>query len=1134
MTMNNDISAFNPSAGTDIAPDEASRRVIRGARGLVTPVSIESDLDLTSNMIVSAGAGSGKTTALIERLITLIRFGVPVNELVAITFTKKAAGELQERFFSGLMKARDVIAKRIETGSSQEASLWSMEAERIEIAVQRSEDAFVGTIHSFCARLLRFHPVAAGIPPDFKQVDDADEQMMRKTFWYQALRENTANGNSDLALLRKMEIADEALFHLFTTCVDNAGVYFPKSGASRPSVELVFSAVKEAVRQIHPRLPITGSPDPFQLAMERVHHVIASEDPQSDLERMQLLEILDSSLTSADPPTFDIKVTKWKKNSADHGILAYEIRDGKDSFGPGKSFIDYFRDEVQPVISQWQHWLHDAALGFVTSLTESYRAHRLAQGWLTYDDLLREANRIVRDHSGVRESLQKRYSRLLVDEFQDTDPEQASLMFNLCAEELNLDDWRLNRLIPGRLFVVGDDKQSIYRFRKADFQAFSAVCSAISEQGGRHLQLSANFRSDSRVCEWVNGAVEPLFDEQTEPYQATWQPLEPSKGILHQGAAVRRLAIGKQHAGRSDMPRTVAEARAIASLIKESVLETDDLGFGDWLILVRGHSRVPAFLSVLSREGIPVALEGGKGDQVSDVVSLVHNLLRCLVDSTDHVSLVATLTSLWFGVSDADLHAFRKAGGKWDDWLIVPQEPSVVPTSIQQASQQLGRWAAWIRSHSPLSAWEKILADSGIEGALRQRVDGDVAVGMMELIGEIFARLQSEGNDMPKCERELARYRSGDRDIELFSDNVPYRDSVRIMTIHGAKGLQARRVVLADVSPNNTKKPERHIWREGPSLKGISIVKSNVGKYSRRLLEPQGWSKAAEEETRYALAEEYRLIYVAATRAIEQVTVCTHLDDGTGTWDRLIPALASESVDVCEVHPGPEDTVPGFGLRQKPLGWSSGQEYTDAGERVEALKMNTWRVLRPSEKDEDGVRTPGPKNYHERKPFNVDGRKVGTAWHTMFESLVAVRKSDVKLEGVQDMVHAVLASADVDVRSVLQDVAVGGLMDFMNSEVWKALKKADRVLTEVPFTLCRDEKGVDVLYSGIVDLAFRVGDVWTIVDYKSDSADEETILDRHASQIEAYVDAWTSLFEDRSCRGLIWSTALGRAIPVNH
>ncbi len=1136
MKTNNDTTGMETPPSFDDAPDEAGRRIIRGIRGLSVPVSLDKDLDLTSNIIVSAGAGSGKTTALIERLIALIRSGIPVNELVAITFTKKAAGELQERFFAGLMEAREDIGKRINSSSGEVKAEWLLESQRIEAALERSEDAFVGTIHSFCARLLRYHPVAAGIPPDFEQVDDADEQKLRKTFWNRSIRERTEEGDLDLALLREMEIPDEALFHLFDTCIKNAGVTFTQSGVERPEVVSVFVPIADCMKKIYPLLPQTGKPGPFQLAIERAWQLVQPVAVTTDLERIQVLEIIVSSLKTADPPTFNVTVRQWGKKASESGALAYALRDGEDDLCAGGALLEYVIDTVQPALKQWQHWLHDAALRFVTSLTDAYRDERLSLGWLTYDDLLREANRIVRDHERVREMLQQRFTRVLVDEFQDTDPVQASLMFNLCASSLNPDDWRKNDLLPGRLFVVGDDKQSVYRFRKADFQAFSAVCSALSEKGGRHLQLTANFRSDQRVCAWVNEAIKPLFDEDVAPYQANWQPLEPAKGTLHEGEAVRRVCVGKQ-AGRAPTTRTVAEARAIASIIHESVDGASgkaEVGYGDWLILVRGHSRVPAFLNILSEEGIPVALEGGKGDEVSDVISLVHNLLRCLVDPTDHVSLAATLTSLWFGVSDADLHAYRIAGGSWNAWLTIPVGNPDIPESMRNASLKLREWAEWTRLYAPLTLWEKILADSGIEGALRQRADGDVAVGMMEMIGELFSRLQGEGKDMPACVREIARYQSGERSLELFSDNVPFRDSVRIMTIHGAKGLQAKRVVLADVIAKKDHKPDRHIWRDGPALNGLAVVKSTVGQYSTRLLEPFGWVQAALEEKRYEQAEENRLIYVAATRAIEQLIVCTHAEEGKGTWDQLIPALVAAEVDSLEVLPTASDTLPGFRRRKRPTDWARENAEGDLLDRISALETSTWRVLRPSESEEGELEKAQSSYEGPKQSSRPDGRKVGTAWHTMFESLVAYRKKSVSETDVQDIVQAVLSSADSTVRSALQNVAEIGLLKFVESEVWQTLKNADRVLTEVPFTLQRDEEGEDVLYSGIVDLAFRTDDSWTIVDYKSDAADEKTLITRHASQIEAYVDAWMSLFDDQSCKGIIWSTALGRAIPVNH
>ncbi len=1131
----------NDASETRMPEDSAVREAIRGSYGMRRSVSEEHSLELDKNIIVSAGAGSGKTSLLIERLVVLIRAGVKVNELVAITFTRKAAGELQERFFSRLLEVRREMDARLSNGSEDAGERnmeWAIERDRIGVALRSSEDAFIGTIHSFCARLLRLYPAAAGLPADFAQIEEADELLMRRQFWQDTLAEASGQDNGSLSVLRDMEVADEALFQLFSTCVDTEGVIHERSHSQRPDIRTVFDPIAEALETISGQVPPSNNPDPFQLALERAVLLLRARQEWADSQRVELLELMASSLKKRTEGPFDIKVTKWGAKSSPAGQLAYALRDGKDESVSGKPLLDVFLQDVLPVLASWQHWLHDHALAFVTPVVNSYRLQRIRTGQVTYDDLLREAGGLVRKHAGVRSALQDRFSRILVDEFQDTDPEQASFLFALCASQLHGTDWRKDALIPGRLFVVGDDKQSIYRFRKADFQAFYTVCEAIESQGGLHLKLSANFRSDTRICEWVNQAIGPLFANQTMPYQAEWQDLQPFKDVLHSDPPVRRLAVDKQAKGRSDMPRTVAEGRAIADVI----LQHGDSSFGDWMILVRNHTRVPVLMRMLTDAGIPVALEGGKGDQVVDTIADVHDLLSCLANPSDHIALVATITGIWFGISDAELLQYRQAGGQWQDWMADTRDLQGIPDNLIEASTRLSGWSELVHTVPPLVAYERILADSGIAGALRQRTDGDVAVGMLEMIGEWLTGMQSNGLSFAGCARELGRFRRGELKSELYSDNVPYRDSVRIMTVHGSKGLQARNVILADVSPNKDREPERHIWREGPRLLGRAPVRTRTGRFGKKLLEPAGWQKAVDQEKLYEAAEEIRLLYVAATRAQERLVVCTHASEGRGTWDLLILALEALETPTITVEPTLDDVPPKFALREASSGVSvAGEgapysEWQDPSRVISELAKSKWRVRRPSDHDSEhamGVDALASHNIDDhRAQTGTAGRRFGSAMHTLFEALTAFRKKSIEASLINELVTNVFEHGFED-DPTAKHRAESHVQAFVSSPLWRSLGRADRVLTEVPFTVRMEEAGEEVLASGIVDLAFREGQHWTVVDYKTDRADEETIRDRHASQVSDYVAAWRSLFAGNTVNGIIWSTALDRAVDVS-
>ncbi|MDA0379020.1 MAG: PD-(D/E)XK nuclease family protein, partial [Bacteroidetes bacterium] len=206
------------------------------------------------------------------------------------------------------------------------------------------------------------------------------------------------------------------------------------------------------------------------------------------------------------------------------------------------------------------------------------------------------------------------------------------------------------------------------------------------------------------------------------------------------------------------------------------------------------------------------------------------------------------------------------------------------------------------------------------------------------------------------------------------------------------------------------------------------------------------------------------------------------------------------------------------------------EERFDPAQRIRELSRSTWRVERPSDAEE-GLETPEPATGGESRPGN-EARALGTAWHTLFEALAAKRKLPIKEIDTRAIVREVLEASGPVVAAVLETQAEGRLEAFMASPLWKELAAAERVLTEVPFSLAREDGDETVLRSGIVDLAFLGKGGWTIVDYKSDRASEATLRNRHASQIQAYVDAWGSLFSGQRPRGFIWSTHLDRALSI--
>ncbi len=1173
--LHSNRGAKDQGAASKPAADESTREIIRGVADFAFPILLDPTIRLDHTIFVRAGAGSGKTSVLVERMLALVRSGIPLEKIVAITFTKKAAGELQERFFERLIRSRkEVESKRfqnldsvvdVENHPLQRKAIeqaWEKECAILDRAVEDAEQVFIGTIHSFCARLLRLQSLTLGIPPEFEQIDDREEEKLRKTYWAKFINASAASGDADLAILQDAEVSFEALFYLFGTLSKNASAHFQLSGSLQPDVTATFERLANYIAEVSRRLP-TGDPDDFSTEIERLGALMEAFDGSDPFVQLRILKTAARMVSGKERPSFGIKVTYWGSNKTESRIFANDLLKGQEDLGLGKSFLDFILEDVIPDVQSFDHWLHDRALSLCTRSVEEYRIHRLQSGKLTYDDLLAEALHLVRSVPTARKQFQTMFEHILVDEFQDTDPIQAAMLFTLASETLDASDWSSSTLIPGMLFLVGDDKQSIYRFRKADFQAFHLVGEAVQRQNGLDLKLTVNFRSDERICGWVNQSVGRLFGNSVFPYQAPWEDLSPHHKDLGYTPIIQ-FKVAKSPI-RSLYPKIYGECVAIVRHLRQLISEDvhGRLDYGSFLILVRRHANIPAYVAALTQAGIPVGVSGGKAEKISEVLAWMDDLLKAVYDLNDGVSLVATLRGVFFGVSDQDLFDFVQNGGNLTTVIDAPLDIQL-PERLRVAVALLHRIRELFLTLPPHQALEKVLAESGIEAMLRTQIDADVVSGMLQRILDLFREWEAKGTSFGRCVEEFGLYRTGTISLETFSDSVPYGSCVRIMTVHQAKGLQAPVVILADTGGKEPPDSTLHTYRKGPNVVGKAPLVRKNGFNSSVELEPAGWAEALNEERLFDAAERMRLLYVACTRAEFQLIISTNEEPKNGPWDDLSNYLSADLVEQVLVPPV-MDIDEWFRLNPEPIpsvapldrlfpGLSTQEnaqsELKAVKDQIEALSKPTWVVKRPSDKvllidaHERGVsvRTNNPENdgrrglgrdiEHPDSSFGI-GIEYGSAIHALFESLVSKRRENNDRDSIQTWAHRIMKSrfGNSPLESLTGD-SVQAALAFYDSDLWTEIVQATRVLTEVPFTVTEVVDDLECVISGVVDLAYRNEKGWFVVDYKTDRATDEIMLGRHTSQLLAYRRAWNQIFTDETCTVSIWSTHLGRRLEL--
>ncbi|MEQ1787906.1 MAG: UvrD-helicase domain-containing protein, partial [Acidimicrobiales bacterium] len=558
--------------------------------------------DLASTLFVEAGAGSGKTTALVARVVALVTSGtVELRSIAAITFTEKAGAELRDRVRRGLQET----AERGESPA----------AERCRLALAQLDGAAIGTLHSFAQRLLSEHPVEAQLPPKVEVLDEVSSAVAFDRRWTRVLDRLL----DDPALQRTILL-------LHAESVD------PKK---LRSLALAFEGSWDLVDDLVPE----HAPEPPAVA-DLVPHL------QQELAALAALEehCIDPTDLLCEAVQAFAAFSRALAAAGDDDLDLMELlRSGMPSYRKGAGRAPAWRGRKEEVHAQLG--AVRAAVGSIQRrvldgcahhLGAALRRHTLeaadrrrADGRLEFHDLLVLARKVLRHPEQgpiVRAALHQRYQRLLLDEFQDTDPIQIELAVRIAAldpREADADHWAAVDVAPGRLFVVGDPKQSIYRFRRADIAVFMAARERFAPEGGGAVELTANFRTVSPVIDWVNATFRTLLeeppDEDVPHSQPAYIDLQPQRSPAPVGPPVAVIGL-EPHAYRApaDEVRT-AESRDVAHVITTALAEGWQVReghagwrpcrLGDITLLVPARTTLPFLEDALDAARIPYRAE---------------------------------------------------------------------------------------------------------------------------------------------------------------------------------------------------------------------------------------------------------------------------------------------------------------------------------------------------------------------------------------------------------------------------------------------------------------------------------------------------------------------------------------------
>ena len=857
------------------------------------------------------------------------------------------------------------------------------------------ERAQVSTIHSFCAWLLKERPVEAGVDPQFQVADQLQADLLREDAWadwFTKEATKTPGERSPLRRLLAVGVTPDALWSLAKLVIEERRRLETVTPPGKPGS---LAEIETRVREIETLRAKANVDDTFAKYITDWFERLAQFEGAEPWEAEALV-------LRAPVLRTELKGQKWKS----HELFVEAKKLGEQ--------IEQLRGKLADAL------LRDA-LVWLRGFVEHYDKVKRERVLLDFDDLLAKARDLLKQHAEVRADLQRRFRCILVDEFQDTDPVQVEII------EL------LDGGMPGKLFIVGDPKQSIYAFRGADIELYQAVAANKNK-----LTIQTNFRSRSTLLDWVNAVFVPVLFRSD--FQPDYVALEPAAKNATTEPGVWQLMPEAQELKAKKNVRPL-EAEAIAKCLKHLHGEYD---WSDMAVLFCTTTAQETFLDALRRYEVPYRVIGGKDFYVRQEIQTLVSLLCCLDNPADKLSLVAVLRSPLFGWTDDELVTSKLE----------------YPALLRDLHERRHEF-------SVAGFVEEAMAATKMCEAFSTKPDGDACVLNLLKALELARALEAAGlTSLRAFARRLRRSVLDEFEEEPSPSTEEGDDVVRVMTVHRAKGLEFPVVVMADLCGESQDR--------GASLlsdRATKQVELRFGKFTTA-----GFASSNERQAQRDAAEEIRLLYVAATRAKELLVLpCFVPEKKPGRSRHLaegltkVPAGCMKVVSVAELTAKPTALPP---LQVELDAKASGAKVIE--QRREWLAARTALIERAGKPVArvSPSKLGGETEPREEEPSGADrarAMELGVAVHAALERMDAAG-----LEGkAREMVERAL-----------------------KSELFKRVGKADDVYRELPFATGT--------LDGKIDLLFREGDRWVLVDYKTDAQPD---AERYLAQMQAYATA---------------------------
>lgn len=1060
-------------------------------------------LERGRDVVATAGAGSGKTRTLVARYISLLAEGIPPRRIAAITFTNKAAREMRSRV------REELFTLQANASTEHEREYWSRFASQMDAAR-------ISTIHSLCAEIIRSHPVELGVDPRFDLVDESLSTALR----IQAVEDT----------LKALVEEDK-----YTPLLQNITTYNFK--------ELLFALHNHRLKA---REIFQNPLDYFSLLhnvfKERMNHP-ALTDPLDVLQRMTKPELIEDAGDKLAVMIEEL-LTGWAKAEAalknddpvQCALMLYEIRRshmrlnlGKG--GEAKASVYKFRDafdkllnpltggknskdllpsqEAELLFSELQPLLGAA----FETVCQTYKRFLDARQALDFDDLEQGTVELLQNQT-VRQLKKKEFDAILVDEFQDTNQRQQEIIEALAGE-------------PGRLFIVGDMRQSIYRFRQADVTVFKHVQDRIYAEGGLVIDLPFTYRAHQPLLLATESLLAPLIGTQPDPTRDYYVPFTSMEAYQKlppnyvQPPHVEFIVgIGEDTASAS--PRT---ARALTLRLQQFKEEGQIKSWDEVALLFGATVAYADYEEALEEAGIPFVTVAGRGFYDRPEIRDLINILRTLADPLDDLSLAGLLRSPAFGLSDAALHLLRQTGLPY--WRALQEDLSSLSQQDQTRAKKtrsiLDQLLPLVDRVPVVDLLSNVITATNYKAIL---ATADVKTGFEDAGrtgGRLWRNLDKLVSDAAESgELRLRNYLdriktlndAGAREGEASTEA---EGSVQLMTIHRSKGLEFKVVVLAAA---------------GRSTRSATEVIYLFQEYGAAFkLDPPAmiYNLAKDLNKDQDEMEALRLIYVALTRAKHKLIINGH---GTSkkegdlsfrSWmSMLIEAAGLTTEDFLQAGSEPfrHSTETGQ-LIDIRCAWSDlpSQRYEDTDEKHNEIPISKLRPLylpiaSPTNESDELQEAESDdifswRTHDETGEIHgvIVGRLVHKAIHRWFFP------GNPRLDHLLEAEALRSGVVDINQRSTIITQAKANLRRLQAQPIWTQINTAQKRYHELPYTLRIGPK----VENGFIDLVYQDHSGWHILDFKTDpvttSKQRNSLIEKYAFQIRRYQQAVRQLLK---------------------